>query len=84
MLDAYSRHVYRDLFGVDPADPDVIVGTHSTGKTTLLRRIQTQLRVIEPVRSPPMPVGRLRGWKSSREVTCQGREAGRLGRFRVW
>ncbi|MEU7369871.1 NAD-dependent epimerase/dehydratase family protein [Streptomyces hygroscopicus] len=26
MLDAYPRHTYRDLFGVDPADPDVIVG----------------------------------------------------------
>lgn len=25
-LDAYPRHTYRDLFGVDPADPDVIVG----------------------------------------------------------
>lgn len=26
MLDAYPRHIYRDLFGVDPADPDVVVG----------------------------------------------------------
>lgn len=26
MLDAYPRHVYRDLFGVDAADPDVVVG----------------------------------------------------------
>ncbi|MGW5971923.1 NAD-dependent epimerase/dehydratase family protein [Streptomyces sp. NPDC055186] len=25
-LDAYPRHTYRDLFGVDPSDPDVIVG----------------------------------------------------------
>ncbi|MET7641040.1 NAD-dependent epimerase/dehydratase family protein [Streptomyces sp. NPDC005438] len=26
MLDAYPRRTYRDLFGVDPDDPDVIVG----------------------------------------------------------
>ncbi|MGW2563407.1 NAD-dependent epimerase/dehydratase family protein [Streptomyces sp. NPDC001514] len=26
MLDAYPRHVYRDLFDVDATDPDVIVG----------------------------------------------------------
>ncbi|MGY0061671.1 NAD-dependent epimerase/dehydratase family protein [Streptomyces sp. LZ34] len=26
MLDAYPRHVYRDLFGVDAADPDIVVG----------------------------------------------------------
>ncbi|TSB20698.1 NAD-dependent epimerase/dehydratase family protein [Streptomyces benahoarensis] len=25
-LDAYPQHTYRDLFGIDPADPDVIVG----------------------------------------------------------
>ncbi|MFB0617199.1 NAD-dependent epimerase/dehydratase family protein [Streptomyces sp. AGS-58] len=25
-LDAYPRNTYRDLFGVDPSDPDVIVG----------------------------------------------------------
>ncbi|MFC5802015.1 NAD-dependent epimerase/dehydratase family protein [Streptomyces formicae] len=25
-LDAYPRNTYRDLFGVDPTDPDVIVG----------------------------------------------------------
>ncbi|WP_328560331.1 NAD-dependent epimerase/dehydratase family protein [Streptomyces coelicoflavus] len=26
-LDAYPRRTYRDLFGVDPADPDVIIGS---------------------------------------------------------
>lgn len=26
LLDAYPRRTYRDLFGMDPADPDVVVG----------------------------------------------------------